>query len=61
MAGNGFDEIEYEVRITSSEPADKIKELASAAANDCYVTNTLKRSCKVTGKVFLNGENLMVL
>jgi uncharacterized OsmC-like protein len=61
IAGSGFDEIEYEVRITSPEPADKIKELASAAAGDCYVTNTLKRSCKVTGNVFLNGQSLMTL
>ncbi|MDG6917138.1 MAG: OsmC family protein [Nitrososphaerota archaeon] len=61
MSGRGFDSIEYEVRVTSQEPADKIKELASAAASDCYVTNTLKRSCKVIGKIFLNGESLMEL
>lgn len=59
IAGRGFDRIEYEVRITSPEPSNKIKELASAAASDCYVTNTLKLSCKVTGRVLLNGETLM--
>lgn len=61
IAGYGFDEIEYEVRIVSPEPSDKIRELASAAARDCYVTNTLKRSCKVTGRVLLNGQRLMGL
>jgi uncharacterized OsmC-like protein len=61
IGGHGFDQIDYEVRIASSDPADKIKRLASAAAGDCYVTNTLKRSCKVSGKVFLNGEPLMDL
>lgn len=58
IPGHGFDHIEYEVRINSAEPAARIKELAIAAANDCYVTTTLKRSCKVTGKVLLNGELL---
>jgi uncharacterized OsmC-like protein len=57
IAGKGFDEIE--VKVTSSEPPERIKQLASAAASDCYVTNTLKRSCKVAGRVILNGENLM--
>jgi len=44
--------------IKSPEPKEKIKELAIAAASDCYVTNTLKRSSRVTGKVFFNGEPL---
>lgn len=61
MAGRGFDGVDYEVRIRSPEPADKIREFARAAAGDCYVTNTLKRSCKVVGKVILNGEHLMEL
>lgn len=61
IAGHGFDTIEYEVKIASPEPKDKIRELARAAAGDCYVTNTLKHSCKVAGKVILNGESLMDL
>jgi uncharacterized OsmC-like protein len=61
MPGHGFDQIEYEVRITSSEPAEKIKALASASAGDCYVTNTLKRSSEVMGKVMLNGQLLAEL
>jgi uncharacterized OsmC-like protein len=59
IAGEGFDEIEYEVRVVSPETPERIKGLASAAASDCYVTNTLKRSCKVTGRAVLNGESLM--
>lgn len=61
LPGHGFDEIEYEVRITSPEPKERIRELASAAAGDCYVTNTLKASSKVRGRVLLNGEDLMTL
>lgn len=61
VSGRGFDEIQYEVRIRSLEPADRIKELAIAAAGDCYVTNTLKQSCKVVGRVTLNGEALAEL
>jgi len=58
LSGYGYDEIEYEARITSQEPPEKIKELSASAANDCYVTNTLKRACKVTGHIILNGEHL---
>jgi len=61
LSGYGFDEIEYEARITSQEAPEKIKELSSAAAKDCYVTNTLRCACKVTGHVFLNGEHLQDL
>ena len=61
ISGHGFDHIDYEVRINSPEPPEKIKKLALSAASDCYVTNTLKRSCEVTGKVILNGESLVNL
>lgn len=61
ITGHGFDHIEYEIRISSLEPPEKIKELALAAAGDCYVTNTLKRSCEITGKIILNGESLVNL
>ncbi len=43
-------------KIVSRESVERIRELAIAVERDCYVTNTLKRACRVTGKVFLNGE-----
>ncbi len=58
MPGYGFDKIRFETRIASHESPEKIKELALAAEHDCYVTNTLKRACQVSGRVFLNGELL---
>ncbi len=61
VSGYGFDEIEFEARISSLEPPERIRELARAAANDCYVTNTLKRACRVHGRIFLNGEHLVDL
>ncbi len=61
MSGYGFDEIEYEVRVKSGEPRDRIAELARAAASDCYVTNTLKRACKVRGRVLLNDVHILDL
>jgi uncharacterized OsmC-like protein len=61
IAGRGFDSVEYEVRVESPEPEGKIRELAEAAANDCYVTNTLKRSCEVKGRVRLNGVTIAEL
>jgi len=53
-----FTEVNYEVGIVSSESDEAIKELARKAADDCYVTNTLKRSCKVTGTVIHNGNKI---
>ncbi len=59
LSGYPFDEIEFEVRVSSPESPERIKELAMAATNDCYVTNTLKRACSVHGRIFLNGEHLV--
>jgi len=53
-----FTEVTYEVRISSSESEETIRELAKKAADDCYVTNTLKRSCKVTGTIIHNGKQI---
>jgi uncharacterized OsmC-like protein len=51
-----FTDVTYEVQIQSKEEDEQIKRLAKAAAEDCYVTNTLKRSCDVKGIVFHNGK-----
>jgi uncharacterized OsmC-like protein len=53
-----FTDVVYEVNITSSESDETIKELALRAAEDCYVTNTLKRACRVTGIVVHNGTKI---
>ena len=53
-----FTEITYEVKISSPESEETIRELAKKAADDCYVTNTLKRGCKVTGTVIHNGKQI---
>ena len=53
-----FTDISYTVHISSAESEEHIKELARKAANDCYVTNTVKKGCKVTGFVFLNGKKI---
>lgn len=53
-----FTEIAYEVIITSEESDESIRTLARKAAEDCYVTNTLRRSCPVTGAVIHNGRKL---
>jgi len=51
-------EVTYEVRINSPESEETIRRLAKQAADDCYVTNTLKRSCKVTGTIVHNGRKI---
>jgi uncharacterized OsmC-like protein len=53
-----FTGVTYEVRIASPEGDEAIKDLAKAAAEDCYVTNTLREACTVKGLVFLNGKML---
>ncbi len=53
-----FTEVTYEARITSPENEETIRRLAKKAADDCYVTNTLKRSCKVTGTIIHNSKEI---
>lgn len=49
-----FTDVKYTVNIKSSESNETIKNLARNAASDCYVTNTLKKACNVSGIVFHN-------
>ncbi|MGI0086308.1 MAG: OsmC family protein [Nitrososphaerales archaeon] len=53
-----FTDVTYEVRLSSRESDATIKDLARKAAEDCYVTNTLKRACNVTGVIFHNGKQI---
>lgn len=53
-----FTEVGYEVRVISNESDEAIKGLARRAAEDCYVTNTLKRACKVAGTIIHNGTKI---
>jgi uncharacterized OsmC-like protein len=53
-----FTDVTYEVRIRSSETDEKIKQLAKDAAEDCFVTNTLKGSCNVSGTIYHNGVEI---
>ncbi len=53
-----FTEVTYEVKITSEESDEIVKKLARAAAEDCYVTNTLSTACKVTGVIIHNNQKI---
>ncbi len=53
-----FTEITFEVKIASSNDDETIRKLARAAAEDCFVTNTLKRSIPVKGLIFHNGQKI---
>lgn len=53
-----FTKVTYEVQISSPESDEVIKKLARAATEDCYVTNTLKRTCEVTGVIIHNGSKV---
>lgn len=53
-----FTDVSYEVRVSSSESDEKIKKLAREASEDCFVTNTLKRSCNVSGLIYHNGVKI---
>jgi uncharacterized OsmC-like protein len=51
-----FSEINYSVNILSRENSSRIKNLASSAASDCYITNTLSKACDVKGILTINGN-----
>jgi uncharacterized OsmC-like protein len=53
-----FTDVTYEAQIRSGEGDERVKELARMATEDCYVTNTLRRSCKVNGIIFHNGRKI---
>lgn len=53
-----FTAISYTVHIKSLESDETIKKLAKDSANDCYVTNTLKKACKITGTVMHNEKKI---
>ncbi len=53
-----FSEITYFVDIRSQESIEEIRELASSAASDCYITNTLSKSCDVNGLLMVNGNDM---
>jgi hypothetical protein len=46
------------VNIKSDERDEVIISLAKRAAEDCYVTNTLKLACKVNGIIIHNGKKI---
>ena len=53
-----FTDVTYEVKILNPESEETIKRLAEKATDDCYVTNTLKKGCKVTGTIIHNGKKI---
>jgi len=53
-----FTEVTYEAQIHSDEDDEQVRMLARGAAEDCYVTNTLRRSCPVNGIIFHNGKKI---
>jgi uncharacterized OsmC-like protein len=53
-----FTDVTYEAQIRSGESDQRVKELARMSAEDCYVTNTLRRSCNVKGIIFHNGRKI---
>ena len=50
-----FEEIVYTVRIESPEDPATIRKLFETAAEDCFVTGTLRKACRVAGHLVLNG------
>ena len=44
------------IKIESEESQERIMGLISRATSDCFVTNTLKKACEVTGLISINGK-----
>lgn len=56
-----FLEFEYDLRIESPEPPEKVRAMVEEAERFCFVSNTLARAARLTGNVFLNGDPLFQL
>ena len=54
----GFEDISYVVRIESPEEPPTIRRLFETAADDCFVTQTLRKACRVQGRLILNGAEV---
>lgn len=50
-----FEEIRYTTYVQSPEDQERIRQLVHTAVDDCYVTGTIKRACKLDASVVLNG------
>jgi putative redox protein len=54
-----FDEIIYDLRLTSPSPKEAVVKLSKEAEDMCYAHNTLKKAgVKMVTNLFLNGERL---
>ncbi len=57
--GGAFDEMIYDVRISSKAPKNAILELSKEAEEMCYAHNTLRKAgLRMTTNLHLNGEPL---
>jgi putative redox protein len=56
-----FLEFVYDLRIESPDPPEKIRAMVENAEKFCFVSNTLARSAKLTGNVYLNGNLLFTM
>lgn len=56
-----FLEFIYDLKVESPDPPDKIKAMIETGEKFCFVSNTLARSAKITGNIYLNGKILFTL
>ena len=56
----GFERVEYETRLSSPEPPERVRALVETVERHCPVLDVLTRPVQVAGKVWLNGQSLDV-
>lgn len=56
----GFERVEYETRLFSPEPPERVQALVEMVGRHCPVLDILTRPVPVSGKVWLNGQSLDV-
>lgn len=54
----GFIDLSFETRIKSPASEEQLKELARAVEKQCPILDTLQRSIKVDGEVFINESTI---
>lgn len=54
----GLERVEYETRLSSPEPPERVRALVEMVGRHCPVLDVLTRPVPVSGKVWLNGQSL---
>lgn len=56
--GSSIEAISYETSVKSNASAETIEDIVRNAVRKSFITNTLRKAARVTGRIILNGQQL---